>query len=101
MAGLNCGTLSSLAWPHLAVGIDVFTVVSNDNAFEAMRLLATDGIVSGESGAAGVAGLLALVRSDEGRRFLDSRGGPQSISVLAISTEGITDPVMYRRVVGR
>lgn len=99
MAGLNCGTLSSLAWPAIRDGADILVTVSDDGAFEAMRLLAGDGIISGESGAAGLAGAAALLRDDRAREALSSTGlGPEP-DVLLISTEGITDPVLYERVV--
>ncbi len=60
MAGLNCGSGSPIAWPDVSAGIDTFVTVDDADAEEAMRLLAVDGIVSGESGAAGLAGLLAF-----------------------------------------
>ena len=56
-----------------------------------MRALATIGVVAGESGAAGLAALLAhgpelgLIDSDR---------------ILVVSTEGATDHHAYRRIVG-
>lgn len=90
MAGLNCGTGSPVAWPEVSAGIDVFVAVDDADAEQAMRLLASDGIVSGESGAAGLAGLLAF--KDELELL------PHDV-VLVVSTEGATDPVGYARVV--
>ena len=98
MAGLNCGTLSTVAWPLLRGGIDAFVVIDNEHAFEAMRLLTEDGIVSGESGAAGAAGLLELFESDAGgfiRLQLDIN---ESSRILLISTEGATNPELYRHI---
>ncbi len=100
MAGLNCGTVSSVAWPSLKSGIDVFTTIEDDVSFEAMRILAEDDIVSGESGAAALAGLLSISGTESGREFLDGALSRTSGSVLVISTEGITDPEMYSSVVG-
>lgn len=91
MAGLNAGTPSTIAWPVVRAGIDSFVAVSDDDAEEAMRALADAGIVSGESGAAGLAGLLAF-----GPRL----GLRPDDHVLVVSTEGDTDPVAYRRIVG-
>ena len=91
MAGLNAGTPSPVAWPVVRAGIDSFVAVSDDDAEEAMRALADAGIVSGESGAAGLAGLLAF-----GPRL----GLRPDDHVLVVSTEGDTDPVAYRRIVG-
>lgn len=91
MAGLNCGSPSLIAWPVLERGVDTFVAVDDELAREAMRLLARDGIVSGESGAAGLAGLL------DRREQLGLNGG---MTVLTISTEGATDPVGYEAIVG-
>lgn len=90
MAGLNCGTPSPLAWPDLVAGLERVAAVDDADAEQAMRDLATVGVVSGESGAAGYAALLA----HPGRLGLtpDDR-------VLVVSTEGATDPVAYGRIV--
>jgi diaminopropionate ammonia-lyase len=90
MAGLNCGSGSPIAWPDVSRGIDVFVTVEDSDAQDAMRLLGSDGIVSGESGAAGLAGLLA---------FRDELGLTVDDTVLIVSTEGATDPVAYARAV--
>jgi diaminopropionate ammonia-lyase len=77
MAGLNCGRPSPLAWPVISRGIEAFATVSDDRARAAVGLLARDGITAGESGAAGLAGLLA---------FRDELALPPT--VLVINTEG-------------
>ena len=99
MAGLNCGTLSSIAWPLIREGIDAFAVVADEPAFEAMRMLAAGGIESGESGAAGLGALLEIARRD--RKILEEGLGlgPEA-SILVISTEGATDPEGYNRIIG-
>jgi diaminopropionate ammonia-lyase len=99
MAGLNCGTLSSIAWPMIRDGADILAVVSDEEAFEAMNILAGDGIVSGESGSAGLAGAAALLRSEGAFEIFESLGLGEKPDLLLISTEGITDPTLYRRVV--
>lgn len=91
MAGLNCGTPSPLAWPDLLVGLSAVAAVADQDAEVAMRALARVGIVSGESGAAGLAALLAF-GSDLGLRTDDR--------VLVVSTEGATDANAYQRIVG-
>jgi diaminopropionate ammonia-lyase len=93
MAGLNCGTLSSVAWPVLRDGLKACVTVPDDRAAEAMRILAANGIESGESGAAGLAGLLELVENPWPGIPLD-----RSTTVLLLSTEGITDEDNYRKV---
>jgi diaminopropionate ammonia-lyase len=91
MAGLNCGRVSLVAWPVISRVIDTFLAVSDADAREAMRVLADAGIISGESGAAGLAGLLA---------FRDELHLDPNSSALIVSTEGATDPEEYARVVG-
>ncbi len=100
MAGLNCGTVSSVAWPYLRNGIDFFIGIPNERSFEAMRLLARDGIASGESGAAGLAGLIELSERITAGEIGDTGRLKDSNSVLVISTEGITNPALYGRVIG-
>jgi diaminopropionate ammonia-lyase len=100
MAGLNCGMPSELVWPLLAAGTDVFVGIADDYAEDAMRALAHQGIVSGESGAAGLGGLLALAEC--GTPEERSRAGLDADAyVLVVNTEGATDPANYERVVGR
>jgi diaminopropionate ammonia-lyase len=81
MAGLNCGRVSPLAWPALARGIEAFAAIGDAWAYEAVALLAVDGIVAGESGAAGLAGLLA---------FRDALDLAADATVLVVNTEGAT-----------
>lgn len=54
MAGLNCGTPSLVAWPEASSGHDLYVAIEDDRARDAMRALAGEGIVAGETGAAGV-----------------------------------------------
>jgi diaminopropionate ammonia-lyase len=98
MAGLNCGTPSSVAWPAILATVDVYLAVTDDRAREAMLTLADVGIVAGESGAAGVAGLLEACAHPEVR---DALGLDGDARVLVLNTEGATDPVGYAAVVGR
>lgn len=100
MAGLNCGAPSSAAWPAMRDGIDGFVAVADEQARLAMRLLAAEGVVSGESGAAGLAGLLELCEG-ESRTAARVRLGLEGAGVLLLSTEGATDPGGWQAVVGR
>jgi diaminopropionate ammonia-lyase len=98
MAGLNCATPSRIAWPLVSRGIDVYLAVEDERVPEAMRLLARDGIVAGETGAAGLAGLLALNDVPElSQARAATTLGPRS-TVLLLCTEGATDPDAYRRL---
>lgn len=96
MAGLNCGLPSPVAWPIISAGLDAALAVPDDLARVAMRALAAEGVVAGETGAAGVAGLLALCDDAEARARLVI--GP-STHAMAIITEGATDPEAYAEIV--
>ncbi len=95
MAGLNCGTVSLIAWPAVLAGVDAFVAVADAAAEQAMRDLATLGVVAGETGAASLAGLRALAAHAE-EAGVEVRGR----RALVLCTEGATDPVAYERIVG-
>ena len=99
MAGLCCGTPSRVAWPVISSGIDVFVAVNDDWAREAMRELAQAGVVSGETGAAGLAGLLALLTGPDHEAQRQLLGLTPKSRVIVISTEGATDPEAYKSVI--
>jgi diaminopropionate ammonia-lyase len=96
MAGLNCGTASTTAWPWLRAGLDGVVTVADERAAEAVRALAAEGVVAGETGAAGAAGLLELAALGQ----LASAAGREAPRVLLVSTEGATDPASWQRIVG-
>ena len=98
MAGMNCGTVSMIAWPVMAAGTDWAVAIPDEPAAEAMRLLAAEGLVVGETGAGAPGALLALAAV--GDAFARMGLGADS-SVVCICTEGATDPVNYEAVVGR
>ncbi len=103
MAGLACGETSPLAWKFLLPAVDFFLKIRDDEAVDAMRLLASGingdtPIVSGESGAAGLAGLVRLLADPELRR---QTGFDQESRVLLINTEGATAPAVYAALVGQ
>jgi diaminopropionate ammonia-lyase len=103
MAGLACGEVSPLAWRILATGADAFMTIDDEAAVDCMRLLAEgrfgdDPVVAGESGVAGLAGLLMASADAEARARLDLH---RDSRVLVFGTEGATDPEVYRSIVGR
>ena len=59
---LDCPTPSSTTWPVLRALASVFVGVDNETAGEAASLLKQQGISTTPTGAAGLAGLLALAR---------------------------------------
>lgn len=95
MAGLNCGTPSSIAWPLLKRGIDAFVAIDDEWAQEAVRRLAESGVRAGESGAAGLAGLLKLRADEDAAAVVEAVSLTEESSVLVIVTEAVTDPVSY------
>lgn len=97
MVGLNCGTPSLIAWPLVSTGVDWFTAVDDGVARVAMRDLASIGIVAGETGAAALGGLEALLVSDE---WAADGGDASSATVLIVVTEGATDPDAYESITG-
>lgn len=88
MAGLNSGEVSLAAWPSIRCGVDLFLAIEDRYAVEAVNLLGQAHIAAGESGGAGLAGLLALCRDP---RFGEAKSllglGPSS-RVMVINTEG-------------
>jgi len=103
MAGLACGEVSPLAWEIIDAGASAYAVVDDRFALDAMRALASPvsgdpAIVAGETGASGLAALLAAEGHEEIWRTLGL--GAQS-RVLLIGSEGDTDPQIYRQIVAR
>lgn len=98
IAGLACGEPSVLAWKLLDTGADAFMTVSDGDAVAAMRDLAGQKVVGGESGVAGLAGLFKAAGNGDMRRAL---GLDATSRVLCFGTEGATDPKLYRDLVGR
>ncbi len=105
MAGLSCGTVSSAAWPGLRFGLDVCLTITDDECAEAVRHLSAPSgrdplVIAGESGACGVAALKAVLCLEEFRSVREYLNlSPQS-RVLAINTEGATDPEGYEYITG-
>jgi diaminopropionate ammonia-lyase len=87
MAGLNCGTVSAIAWPYLSAGLDAAVSVSDAAARRAVAVLAAAGICAGPSGAASLAGARAVLTGpgSAGRRAALAIG-PDPVVVL-LSTE--------------
>jgi diaminopropionate ammonia-lyase len=100
MAGLNCGCPSIVAWPTVSRGIDAFIAIPDERAREAMRALARIGIVAGETGAAGLAGLIELLTGAENSQHREALGINERSRALLLVTEGATDPAAYRQIVG-
>jgi diaminopropionate ammonia-lyase len=85
MAGLNCGTVSSSAWPVLRAGCDAAVAVSDQDALHAVADLDRLGVSSGPSGAASLAGVRAAL-TEPGRRA--ALAVEDNAVVVLLSTEG-------------
>ncbi|MES9536825.1 pyridoxal-phosphate dependent enzyme [Actinomadura sp. NPDC000600] len=84
MAGLNCATPSTLAWPVLHSGLDAAVAVTDASTARAARDLAALGVPAGPCGAASLAGARAALTPD--RRPLLASGHGETIVLLV--TEG-------------
>jgi diaminopropionate ammonia-lyase len=100
MAGLNCGTPSAVAWPTVSKAYDLYMAIEDDRAMQAMRALADEGIVAGETGAAGVGAMLEISESSSGEDLRAYLGLSERSRVLVLCTEGATDPRGYEAIVG-
>jgi diaminopropionate ammonia-lyase len=85
MAGLNCGTVSTIAWPAIRDTLAAAVVVTDDQAHAAMQRLHELGVPAGPSAAASLAGVREALGDTSQREALATRA--DSIVVL-ISTEG-------------
>ena len=103
MAGLNCGSVSTLAWNILKNGLIGSISISDKLSEEAMKTLAcpVSGdpvIISGESGASGLGALIGLCKTHEFSAFKKIIYLNKTSTVLVINTEGDTDRLNYERV---
>ncbi len=108
MAGLNCGTPSTIAWEVLYDTIDCFLAIPDEYSLAAMRKLyfpqkntskkSDPRIIAGESGAAGLAGLIALQSAPELAPVRERLGISTNTRVLVFSTEGATNPEYFASV---
>jgi len=85
MAGLNCGTVSTIAWPAIRDWLDAGVAVTDDQAMAAARRLNELGVPAGPCGGASLAGVREALRDVNHRAAL--RLTAESVLVL-ISTEG-------------
>jgi diaminopropionate ammonia-lyase len=85
MAGLKCGTLSTIAWPAIRGGLDAAVAVTDDQAWAATQRMQELEIPAGPCGGAALAGVREAL-SDASRRAALAITA-DSLLVL-ISTEG-------------
>ena len=90
MAGLDCAEVSPAAWPSLHAGIHGTVTVDDAEVAAAVAELAAAGLAIGESGAAPLAALRALVNDPGASELREAVGIDGSTRVLLIATEGRT-----------
>ncbi|MCL2426623.1 MAG: diaminopropionate ammonia-lyase [Oscillospiraceae bacterium] len=104
MAGLSCGEPSTISWDIIRNKTDFFATVDDHHAAKAMRVLGAPvrgdkRIISGESGASTMAFLLELLTNDDLADLREQAGVGKDSHFLLVSTEGDTDPDIYRDIV--
>jgi len=104
MAGLACGEPSTLAWEILRDYADVFVACPDYVTVKGMRILGNplhgdDRVISGESGAVTLGLLTVVLRQASCRHIAEALRLDKTSKVLLLSTEGDTDPHMYRKIV--
>lgn len=92
MAGLDCAEVSAAAWPTLRCGIAGTVTATDAEAAAAVRELSAAGLAIGESGAAALAGLRALVTDPRCSGLRDRLEVGLQTRVLLVASEGITGP---------
>lgn len=102
MAMLECYEPSLVAWRVLSRVADAFMTVPDEAAVAAMNRLARPvagdpAVVAGESGGAGLAGLVAAAGDPAARAAIRLDAAAR---VLVVNTEGATDAGRYRELVG-
>jgi len=88
MAGLNCGTPSTLAWPVLAAGLDADIAVSDEAAVVAAADLAAAGIPAGGTGSAALAGVRAALTGPGAEERREELGVTSDSVLVLLCTDG-------------
>jgi diaminopropionate ammonia-lyase len=100
MAGLNCGTVSLVAWPALR-RMDAFCAIDDAVAEWGMRRLAALGLDRGECSGGSLGAAHELLTGGHARGFRDALAVTADATILLLLTEGVTDPERFERVLGR
>ena len=104
MAGLACGEPNTISWEVLKKYSKMFVSCPDWVAAEGMRILAKPAhddkkVVSGESGAVTTGLIVEIMINDEYKALRDELKLDKNSKVLVFSTEGDTDPDMYKKIV--
>ena len=104
MAGLACGKPSLLAWDILKSAASAFIACSDDIARRGMRVLGNpltgdQRITSGESGSVTLGAIFEILSNKDFSSIKEELNLNSDSSVMLFSTEGDTDPDVYRDIV--
>jgi diaminopropionate ammonia-lyase len=106
MAGLRCATPALLAWDILKNGIDVFMSIPDAYAIKAMQdfyypFKKDKQIFAGESGAAGLGGLIAIATDPALQGLKKEIGLNEESRILVFVTEGVTDSEVFEELISK
>ena len=93
MSGLNCGTPSKNAFDIIKYIADYYISIGDEWAKVAMRKMYKENIISGESGAAGVASVISVLKNSDAQIF------DKNSVILTINTEADTDKSSFEKIV--
>lgn len=100
MAGLSCGEPSELAWQILREEAGDFLTIPDALVAPTVRLLARSAFADPavEAGESAVAGLAALIAARQSAALSAALGLDAGSRVLAIGSEGVTDPAIFAAI---
>jgi diaminopropionate ammonia-lyase len=106
LAGLRCGIPSLIAFEILKEGIDVFMSIPDSYAIKAMQdfyypFKKDKQIYAGESGAAGLGGLVAMACDPALQGLKKEIGLNEESRVLVFVTEGVTDSEVFEELLSK
>ena len=105
MAGLACGEGNTIGWDILKNHVTVFASCPDWMSAKATRIYANPlendpHIISGESGSVPLGLAYTALHDEDAKDLKEALKLDENSNILVISTEGDTDPVRYREIVG-
>ncbi|SHH19145.1 diaminopropionate ammonia-lyase [Clostridium grantii] len=104
MAGLACGEPNTISWDILKNNSSFFVSCPDYISAKGMRILSSPidkdpRVISGESGAVTTGILFEIMKNDDLKDLKNALKLDENSKVLLFSTEGNTDPDVYRNIV--
>ena len=102
MAGLSCGEVSQIAWEILKPTLTHCMSITDDGIAKIMQIFANGGFGETlvEAGECSASGLAALFVAKNNPHIWDQLKFSEHSNILLIGTEGATDPVLYKKLIG-